>query len=115
MCSAQSRDKDKMIVACVWVQANVPFHADYVTRLRSMTRRSCPEPHRFVCLTDRPEALPADMETIKIARRGNEMGWWSKLELFNPAHLDTFGRDGILYLDLDVLIVGALDLAWAGS
>lgn len=93
-----------LTVACVWVQANVPYSVDYVIRLRSMVRRHLQLSHEFICLTDRPGCLPADVETVRIATPCGA-GWWAKLELFNPAH----GLRGEgLYLDLDVLLVGSI-------
>jgi hypothetical protein len=59
-------------------------------------------PHRFVCLTDRPQALTG-VTTIMVDPLPEGMyGWWRKVELFNPRH-PLGGR--LLYLDLDVLIV----------
>jgi alpha-N-acetylglucosamine transferase len=46
------------------------------------------QPYRFVCLDDSPFS-----------------GWWSKISLFEPGRFS--GR--VLYLDLDVTVVGALD------
>jgi hypothetical protein len=95
----------EVTVACVWVQANVPFNATYVTRLHSMVRRWLPRPFRFVCLTDRMHALPSEIETIPVSWSKDLKGWWAKVHLFKPQRF--FGR--VLYLDLDTLIVGALD------
>lgn len=94
-----------LTVACVFVQGHVGFTPDYVTKLQSMVSRALPA-HEFICLTDRPELLPG-VRTITVATPRGHYAWWSKLELFNPAHraLQT-GR--ILYLDLDVLITDAL-------
>ena len=94
-----------LTVLCVWVQGHVPFSVDYVTRLRSMARRALPQ-HRFVCLTDRPSALPGDMDAIILPTPPVHLkGWWSKVRLFDPG-LPLSGR--LLYLDLDVLLVGDL-------
>src|SRR5262245_51167639 len=98
-----------MIVACVWVRGNVPFTASYVFKLRSMVRRHIGIEEgawRFVCLTDRPGELPG-VETRTIPTPSVRFGWWSKLELFNPAHFAD--GEGVLYLDLDVLV---LDRLW---
>lgn len=92
-------------VACVLVKGHVPFTIEYVTNLRAMVRRHLKRPHRFVCLTDRPEWLP-HIETIRIASPRPLKGWWSKLELF-AAQRAFVGR--VLYLDLDTLIVSSLD------
>src|SRR5688500_17668854 len=92
-------------VACVWVDGHVPFTADYVTRLRAMVARWMDRPYEFVCLTDRPYQIPT-VDTIPVPPPILAIkGWWSKIQLFNPAMPFT-GR--VLYLDLDTLIVGAL-------
>lgn len=92
-------------VLCVWVRGHVPFTAEYVTRLRSMARRVLP-PHRFVCLTDNVAILPGDIEVILIPTPPSHLkGWWAKVRLFDPG-LPLSGR--LLYLDLDVLLVGDL-------
>lgn len=95
---------NELTVACVWVKANVPYGAEYVTNLRAMVARHLTRPHRFVCLTDRPARIP-DVSTQSIAHDPSVFGWWAKLELFNPKRFT--GR--VLYLDLDTLVVGSLD------
>jgi hypothetical protein len=90
-------------VCCVWVEANVPYGVEYVTRLRAMVRRHLDAPHRFVCLTDRPWRL-ADVETIPIPNPRPLFGWWSKIECFRPGRF----ADRVLYLDLDTLVVANL-------
>jgi hypothetical protein len=95
-----------LTVACVWVRGHVPFGVEYVERLHAMARRAIGRPFRFVCLTDRPGELPAGVEPIVISHPKGLKGWWAKVQLFNPAY---FERGRVLYLDLDVLLVGALD------
>ena len=95
-------------VACVWVQGHVPYPREYVTRLAAMVAQHLTRPYTFVCLTDQPAALPAGIVPVRIPSPAGLKGWWSKLELFNPAHaLAIAGR--VLYLDLDTLIVGPLE------
>jgi hypothetical protein len=91
-------------VACVFVRGHVPFTAEYVTRLAAMVKRWMPRPYQFVCLTDSPESVTNTVTRICVPRPVHK-GWWSKIELFNPARGLT-GR--VLYLDLDTLIVGPL-------
>lgn len=94
-------------VACVWVDGHVPYPQVYVERLASMVRRHLTVPSRLVCLTDRPWRIPADQwQTIPIPNPKPMKAWWSKIELFNPAH-DLGTR--VLYLDLDSLVVDSLD------
>lgn len=93
-------------VACVLVKGHVPFRVEYVTKLKAMVARHLKRPHRFVCLTDRPEWFEGRVETITVPTPRPLKGWWSKIELFNQAHGFT-GR--VLYLDLDTLVVDSLD------
>jgi hypothetical protein len=93
-----------LTVACVFVTGHVPFTASYVMRLKSMAARNLPE-HRFVCLTNREDELPPDIETIPVDPPRNAFAWWTKLQLFK----DDIGLSGrVLYLDLDTLLVGSL-------
>lgn len=96
-----------LTVACVCVTGPYPYTPEYVIRLERMVRRFLQRPFRFVCFTDRPEAF--SVETIRIPahlpRCSRAIGYWNKLQLFNPAH----GLSGrVLFLDLDVLVVGDL-------
>lgn len=91
---------EALTVACVWVRGNVPFTADYVHKLRSMVGRHLATPHRFVCLTDRPDELPG-VECSPVPTPDGMFGWWSKMHLFEPGRLS--GR--VLYLDLDVIVM----------
>ena len=93
-----------LTVACVWVQAQVPFTPLYVIRLKAMVERHLDRPVRFVCLTDRPRPL-SRIETMPIPWSRRWKGWWAKVELFRPGRFE--GR--VLYLDLDTLIVDRLD------
>lgn len=98
-------------VVCVWVRGPVAYSAEYVVRLERMVRRYLARPFRFVCLTDRPELVPASIETIAIASPSEDIpangrGYWTKLQVFNAGH----GLEGrILYLDLDTIVVAPLD------
>lgn len=93
-----------LTVACVWVKGHVPFTAQYVRKLQQMVQRSVKRPHRFVCLTDRPQLIKG-IDAIRIPSPAGIKGWWSKIQLFNPAN----GLSGrILYLDLDVLVLNDL-------
>jgi hypothetical protein len=76
-------------VACVeW--GNYEGRGDeYIEKLRGMVARNLAAAYRFVCL--RPDI--------------GLNGWWNKIELFRPGQFA--GR--VLYLDLDTVIVGALE------
>lgn len=98
-----------MTVCCVFVKGPYPYTAEYVVRLERMVRRHLARPFRFVCFTDQPEAFTAPIETIRIPAQlpgcREAVGYWNKLQIFNPAH----GLEGrVLFLDLDVLVVADL-------
>jgi hypothetical protein len=93
-----------LTVACVLVRGHVAFSPVYVERLLLMVRRFVEQPFRFVCLTDQPNDMPGGVMPIRIPTP-KVKGWWSKVELFNPGH---GFRGRMLYLDLDVLLVGKL-------
>jgi hypothetical protein len=98
-----------MTVACVFVKGPYPYTPEYVIRLEQMARRFLARPFRFVCLTNQPDLFRGALDTITIPHVlpgcAEAIGYWNKLQLFNPAH-HLAGR--VLFLDLDVLVVGDL-------
>lgn len=91
-------------VCCLFVRGEYPYTIEYVARLLAMVERWIDRRFRFVCLTDQPEAMPPGVEAIRVERLAG-FAYWTKLEVFNPAH----GWSGrMLYLDLDTLIVAPL-------
>ncbi len=98
------------------------FPADYVNRLYGMVSRNLSFPFRFICFTDDakyihpqveiqtlPElALPklSDSPKSNVLKNTPERGW-RKLTVFAKGFGGLSGRT--LFLDLDVVIVGALD------
>ena len=76
-----------LTVACV-LSPGPTYNRSHVDRLEGMVARHMNQPYRFVCADDSP--FP---------------GWWSKVSLFEPGRFN--GR--VLYLDLDVTVVGPLD------
>lgn len=98
----------RLTVACVFVRGPYPYTADYVVRLERMVRRYLPRPFRFVCLTDQPWLFRDPIDTLAIpATLDGAVGYWTKLQLFNPAHARFLG-ERVLFLDLDTLVVGDL-------
>lgn len=93
----------QLFVVCVC--HGLKYGDTYVRRLRDTVARHLPEPHTFVCLSDRRfkgiDTLPLhDMGPLK-------EGWWYKVQLFQPNLFPPGAR--ILYLDLDVVVTGKLD------
>jgi hypothetical protein len=83
----------------------------YVNRLRAMVARHLDRPHRFVCFTDDDRGLDPAVERfalppIHLDDRWSMLGW-RKLALFNAELADLAGTT--LFLDLDLVVVDALD------
>lgn len=76
-----------LTVACV-LSPGPTYNRSHVDRLEQMVAEHMRQPYRFVCVDDSPYP-----------------GFWAKISLFNPGRFS--GR--ILYLDLDLTVVGALD------
>jgi hypothetical protein len=83
-------------VMCVW--SGDKYGVEYVTRLRNMVRRHLPLEHRFICITDRENDLPDDIETVATDKKK----WWGKIDVFKH------NQNRRLFLDLDTVIVDDL-------
>ena len=88
------------------------FAAEYVNRLYAMVSCNMNANFRFVCFTEnsigiRPEVEIQNLPQLKLTTRSPERGW-RKLTVFKK---DFGGLSGpTLFLDLDVVIVGNLDV-----
>ena len=78
-----------LTVACVLSEGpRRTYDRSHVVRLEAQVADHMTQPYRFVCVDDSPSP-----------------GWWAKIDLFKPGRFQ--GR--VLYLDLDVNVVGGLD------
>jgi hypothetical protein len=87
------------------------YGPEYVNRLYAMVARRLARPFRFVCLTDDAAGIRADVACAPIPAlppiaQPKERGWL-KLASFSPELAGLLG-DEVLYLDLDVVILGSL-------
>lgn len=99
-----------LTVACVYVRGPFPYTAEYVVRLERMVRQRLDRAFRFVCLTDRPDEVPSEIEAIRVPSFAgrvpdNGVGYWAKVRLFDRS-LGLRGR--VLFLDLDTLVTADL-------
>lgn len=92
------------------------YGPEYVNRLHSMVQRHMSGPFRFVCLTDNRDGLDAGIEAFPIPSLrlppGSPERGWTKLVSFSPELTAPGGPQlsgPILFLDIDIVIVGALD------
>lgn len=102
-----------MKVAVGSVKWGTRFGPDYVNVLYRAVRENLKVPHRFVTLTNEPEGLDPNIEAMPVPEIGLppedwlKRGCWPKVALFAPG---VFADDEVvLYLDLDLMIVGGLD------
>lgn len=91
------------------------FGPETVYALRHMIAAHYPHPHRFVCVTDRPEDLPG-IETIRLWTDLSDMpsplghsypSCYRRLKVFAPDAGTLFGTR-LVSMDLDTVIVGDL-------
>ena len=99
------------VILCMkWGRA---YSADYVNILYRAVSANLSPPFRFVCLTDDPANLDSDIETLPLPNMHlsparMQAGGWQKLCVFAPELYDIKGR--VLFLDIDVIITGKLDV-----
>lgn len=96
------------------------FGPQTVTVLRNMVRRHYTHPHRFVCITDRPEEIDADIDTIPLwpdyrdvlsPHGRHSPSCYRRLKLFAPEMGELLGSR-FVWLDLDTVVVGDLTALW---
>lgn len=80
------------------------YPVKYVENLRNSIKRNLSIPYKLYCITERNDVPDG---VIKIPTPNKNKGWWQKVNLFHPELFDSSQR--ILYLDLDVIVVGSLD------
>lgn len=107
------RPQDEVNVVCLkWGSLYGP---EYVNILYRMVERHLARPFRFICFTEDAEGLQTEVEVWPLPDF-EEPPWeyarfcsaWRKLALFKAGLADMQGK--VLFLDLDVVIVGALDV-----
>lgn len=81
------------------------YDSVYVSRLKDMVDKNTSHKIDFACLTNQPEEMfRKDIRIVPL--KHNWPAWWSKVEVFNPS---IAVESRILFLDLDILVVGNLD------
>jgi hypothetical protein len=100
--------RERVILCMKW---GTKYGPEYVNRLYAMVRRHLRGDFRFVCLTDDGNGVRSEVECLPIPRLALPEGiperGWTKLTTFSA---DLHGLQGTaLFLDLDVVIVDAID------
>ncbi len=98
----------KNVVCMKWGDKYDP---EYVNKLFRMVGRHCSYGVRFIALTDDPEGIEDPIETFEIPNLPDALerrvSPWRKLALYSPEL--SFIEGPVLFLDLDVVIVGNID------
>lgn len=91
-----------LTVACVMKSGGeyTPYH---VKALAASVRKHLTRRHRFVCLTDIPKKMPANVMPIELP--DDWPGWWSKICLFKKGLIE----GPVFYMDLDTIPVRNID------
>jgi hypothetical protein len=102
--------QDRVVLCMKW---GTKYGPEYVNRLHAMVARALSQPFRFVCLTDDRSGIAAgvdcyDIPAVPLPGDGKERGW-KKIAAFAPELSGHLGATA-LFLDLDVVVVGALDV-----
>jgi hypothetical protein len=96
-------------IDCACVIHSHGYDWQYVERLHSMLSRNLSRPVRFHVYTEPSRAVPDTMIKHELTEwpgiAGPKKSWWYKMQLFDSKLFS--GQ--MLYLDLDVVIVGNLD------
>lgn len=110
---AKARMAEPVNVVCLkW---GTLYDARYVNILRHMVARNLKRPFRFICFTEDAAGLEEGIEVFPLPEFP-EPDWeyarfcsaWRKLALFRAGLADMQGK--VLFLDLDVVITGELDV-----
>ncbi len=101
-------DKVKQLICIKW---GTKYGPEYVNRLHGMVVRNITPPFRLICFTDDSLGLHPDILVRPLPRFDYEVprntpGKWPKSRLWGGLG-DIYGK--VLFLDLDVVIVGNLD------
>ncbi|WP_019557729.1 glycosyltransferase family protein [Thiomicrorhabdus arctica] len=84
------------------------YGPEYVNRLFKMVTKHLSKPFEFHCLTENSDGIEPRV-VIESIPDYDLQGWWYKLVIFEEGFLGIPKEDKILFLDLDIVILNALD------
>lgn len=96
------------------------YPPETVRVLRNMVRRHYAKPHRFVCVTDSPQDIDSDIETMPLwndfadvpsPHGAKNPSCYRRLRLFHPDAEQWFGKR-FVSIDLDTVITSDLSPLW---
>lgn len=92
------------------------FGPETVNTAKRMVARHYPDPHRFLCVTDDPAGIDADVEIVPLwndfanvpsPHGGNNPSCYRRLRMFHPEIGQVFG-ERFVSMDLDCVVTGDL-------
>lgn len=109
---------DEINVVCMkW---GTPYGPEYVNNLYHMVKRNITQPFRFVCFTEQPDGIEKEVEIKPLPdfdepypEKTKTCQAWRKISVFDRKFYDLKGK--ILFLDLDVVIIGNIDCFFSFS
>jgi hypothetical protein len=96
------------------------YGPETVNVLRAMVARHYQRPHRFLCVTDDPAGIDADVEivpawndfaTVESPHGKRNPSCYRRLRMFHPEIADVFG-ERFVSLDLDAVLVNDVSPLW---
>lgn len=89
------------------------YSVEWVQKLKNMVDKHINRPYLFFCFTNMAPD-PHINDIIWLPLRYKWLTWWAKMEIFSPIwpltqHPEMILSDRVLYLDLDILVVGDLE------
>lgn len=100
-----------MLTVSTWLWGD-KFGVEDVAKLVASVRRNLKQPHRFLCVTDRPffDDMPCECTNILDVELTRRKGCFARLRMFDPGWQSTLGiTDRLVSIDLDTIITGPLD------
>lgn len=99
----------KQVICINW---GTKYGPTFINRLYGMVARNITPPYTFTCFTDksagiRPEVFCEPLPPLDVVMPVRTLGIWPKARLWGP-RLGALQGD-VLFLDLDVVVVGSLD------
>lgn len=111
--SQQSSRQSPAVKQIICIKWGTKYGADYVNKLYGMVARHTTPPFRFICFTDKTDGIRNEVECqglppLDIPMPTNTLGKWPKSRLWSKTLGNVSGT--VLFIDLDVVIVGSLDV-----
>lgn len=103
------------MIQVVTISSGLKYSPDYAEKLAAGVERNLHVDHAFSCLCDSVSRYDLDPKKLVELPRLPLEGWWWKLWLFSPQCREIFEGRGILWIDLDTVILDEIDFLVGGD